>query len=103
MAFSKIAGLAVTPRSESTSISRWSSPPSIRLRRIWSSHTLVPAAVRAARRGLTSVLTLMGGGLLCRSSSGLGALQDGLCAGGDVLRGESEVLVQSLLRGGRSE
>ena len=34
MAFSKMAGLAVTPRSESSSTSRRSSPPSIRPRRI---------------------------------------------------------------------
>ena len=42
MAFSKIAGLDVTPRSESSSTSRCSSPDSISERRIWSSHTLVP-------------------------------------------------------------
>src|SRR2546421_4398849 len=59
MAFSKIAGLEVTPRSESSSIRRWSSPLSIIPRRIWSSHTLVPAAVSAASRSFTPTVTLM--------------------------------------------
>src|SRR3954452_18996082 len=55
MAFSKIAGFEVTPRSESSRIRRSSSPDSIIPRRIWSSQTLVPASVRAARRSFTSV------------------------------------------------
>ena len=64
MAFSKIDGLEVTPRSEHSSISRWSSPPSISPRRIWSSHTLTPASVSAASRGLTCASTLMGASYL---------------------------------------
>ena len=58
MAFSKIAGLDVTPRSESSATMRSSSPSSIIPRRIWSSQTLVPAAVSAASRSFTDV-TLM--------------------------------------------
>src|SRR5690242_20701854 len=38
---------------------RSSSPPSIRLRRIWSSQTLTPASVSAARRSFTWTLTLI--------------------------------------------
>src|SRR5215208_101984 len=53
MAFSKIAGFEVTPRSESSSTMRCSSPESIVDLRIWSSQTLVPAEVSAARRSLT--------------------------------------------------
>ena len=53
MAFSKIAGLEVSPRRLSSSIILRSSPPCVSERRIWSSHGLVPAAVSAARRGLT--------------------------------------------------
>ena len=49
----KIVGLEVTPRSESSSTSRCSSPVLMRARLIWSSQMLVPAAVRAARRSLT--------------------------------------------------
>src|SRR3954471_10276737 len=55
MAFSKIAGFEVTPRSESSRISRSRPPHSIMPRRIWSSQTLVPASVRAARRSFTWV------------------------------------------------
>src|SRR3954454_19105014 len=55
MAFSKMAGFEVTPRRESSRIRRSSSPDSIIPRRIWSSHTLVPASVRAARRSFTWV------------------------------------------------
>src|SRR4051812_5258957 len=53
MAFSKIAGLEVCPRSDSSRTSRSSSPPCVIERRIWSSHTLVPAAVIAASRSFT--------------------------------------------------
>src|SRR5262249_53985700 len=42
MAFSKIAGFDVTPPSPSSSTSRCSSPPEIRLRRMKSSHTDCP-------------------------------------------------------------
>jgi hypothetical protein len=45
----KMVGLEVTPRSESSSMRRRSSPLSISQRRISSSQMLVPAAVR--RRG----------------------------------------------------
>src|SRR3954465_3126453 len=55
MAFSKIAGLEVTPRRESSRTRRSSSPDSIIPRRIWSSQTLVPASVRAASRSFTWV------------------------------------------------
>jgi len=65
MAFSKIAGLEVMPRRDRPLTIAASSPLSIRRRLIWSSHTLVPAAVRAARRSLTAVsVWLMGSGLL---------------------------------------
>ncbi len=40
-------------------MSRFSSPPSTSPRRIWSSHTLVPASVSARSRSLTSVATLI--------------------------------------------
>src|SRR3712207_247098 len=53
MAFSKIAGFDVAPRSDSSSIMRCSSPPSMSERRTRSSQGLVPAATRAASRGLT--------------------------------------------------
>ena len=56
MAFSKIAGFEVTPRSESSSTIRASSPLSIIPRRIWSSQTLVPAAVSAASRSFMASL-----------------------------------------------
>src|SRR3954447_23131834 len=100
MAFSKIAGLEVTPRSESSRTSRWSSPHSIRPRRIWSSQTLVPASVSAARRSLTPALTSI-------ASPFLGArahpLDHGLAALGDLLGRETKVLVQILLGAGGSE
>src|SRR5688572_12421112 len=55
-----MAGLDVTPRSESCSTIRASSPESISPRASWSSHTLVPAAVSAARRSFTAVALIPG-------------------------------------------
>src|ERR1700754_4173349 len=55
-----MAGLDVTPRRESCSTIRASSPVSIRPRESWSSHTLVPAAVSAARRSFTAVALIHG-------------------------------------------
>src|SRR5829696_7016009 len=54
-----MAGLEVTPRSESSSTSRCSSPDSIMPRRIWSSQTLTPASVSAARRSFTPAAIAM--------------------------------------------
>ena len=54
----KIVGLEVTPRSESSSTSRCSSPVLMSARLIWSSQMLVPAAVRAARRSLTCCVAM---------------------------------------------
>src|SRR5437763_5437788 len=51
-------------------IRRWSSPLSIIPRRIWSSQTLVPAAVSAASRSFTPTVTLIASLL---SSTGPGA------------------------------
>ena len=51
-----MAGFDVTPRSESSSTMRASSPLSIMPRRIWSSQTLVPAAVSAASRSFMTSL-----------------------------------------------
>src|SRR5207244_846954 len=48
MAFSKIAGFDVTPRSDSSSIIRCSSPFSLSERGKRASHTLTPAAARPA-------------------------------------------------------
>src|SRR6266545_825857 len=98
MAFSKIAGFEVTPRSDSSRSRRSSSPDVIRLRRIWSSHTLVPAAVSAASLSFTPAPTLMPGLL---SGAGRNALDHGSCSLGHVLRREAEVLVEGGL-GGRS-
>src|ERR687893_1287392 len=100
MAFSKIAGLDVTPRSESPRTSRSSSPLSIRLRRIWSSQTLVPAAVSAASRWFTPAPTLIA---VLLSGAGGYALHDGPGSLGDVVRGEAEVLVQVRLGGRLAE
>ena len=72
---------------------RASSPLSIMPRRIWSSQTLVPAAVSAASRSLTWV-TLMP--LLAPFEDGAGALGDGLA-------GEPEVLVEDLRGRGGAE
>src|SRR3954454_23928745 len=47
-----MAGFEVCPRSASSRTRRSSSAPWVIQRRIWSSHTLVPAAVIAARRSL---------------------------------------------------
>ena len=49
----------MTPRSESSATIRSSSPSSIIPRRIWSSHTLVPAAVKAASRSFTDVTLIL--------------------------------------------
>src|SRR3954462_1520288 len=101
IAFSKIDGLDVSPRSENSSTSRWSSPPSIMLRRIWSSHGDVPAAVSAARRSLTLAVT---DDMWCSLSLSAGDALDGLARVlGDVLGREPEVLVQRFLRPGRAE
>src|SRR3954447_14301325 len=100
MAFSKIAGLEVTPRRESSATSRCSSPHSISPRRIWSSQTLVPAAVRAARRSLTPALTSIASPFL---GAGGGPLGHGLAALGHLLGREAEVLVKILLGPGGSE
>ncbi len=48
MAFSKMAGLAVTPRMPSSSIMRFSSPERINLRPIRSSHALCPNSFNLA-------------------------------------------------------
>src|SRR5919198_41428 len=96
MAFSKMAGFEVTPRSESSSTSRFSSPDSIMPRRIWSSQTLVPASVRVASRSLTPVAASMSGP---RSYP----LHDCFSALGHLLGGEAEVLVQVHLRSRRAE
>src|SRR5680860_1058327 len=106
MAFSKIAGLEVTPRSESSSTSRCSSPDSIRLRRIWSSQTAVPASVSAASRSfcweVTAISLLVS---FVDSVPGGGALALQRCLGSlcHVLRGEAEVGVEVLGRGRRAE
>src|SRR5918999_824458 len=102
MAFSKIAGLEVTPRSESSRTSRSSSPLVISPRRIWSSQTLVPAAVSFASRSLTSAPTLM---LLllsrvppARSCPRRQAFHHSFAALHDLLGREAEVLVEVLRR-----
>src|SRR3954447_3834699 len=95
MAFSKIAGFEVTPRSEYSSISRCSSPSSIRLRRIWSSQTEVPAFVSAASRSLTPTLTPMKAPPLAPRADSVHRLPRHL---GGVRGGDAEVLVH---RGGR--
>src|SRR5680860_551620 len=101
MAFSKIAGLEVTPRRESSSTSRWSSPDSIRLRRIWSSHTAVPASVSAASRSfcweVTAISVLLS---FVDSVPGGGALALHHCPGAlcHVLGREAEVGVEVLCR-----
>src|SRR5918912_896187 len=99
MAFSKMAGFEVTPRRQSSSIRRPSSPHSISPRRIWSSHTLVPAAVRAASRSLTAVTPIASS----LSSPCLEPLDQRLPALDDALRGQAEVLVDVLVRPGRAE
>ncbi len=58
IAFSKIAGFEVSPRSEHSSRSRASSPDSISERRIWSSQTLTPAAVSFASRSFCAVVAI---------------------------------------------
>src|SRR2546423_3318988 len=98
MAFSKIAGLEVTPRREYSSIRRWSSPLSIIPRRIWSSQTLVPAAVSAANRSFTPTVTLIAGPLSrflasCPGSSRLDHLPTQL---GRPVGGDPKVLVHVL-------
>src|SRR5438270_6645062 len=98
MAFSKIAGLEVTPRREYSSIRRWSSPLSIIPRRIWSSQTLVPAAVSAASRSFTPTVTLIAGPLSrflagCPGAGRLGHLPTQL---GRPVRGDPKVLVHVL-------
>src|SRR5262245_4243955 len=55
MAFSKIAGVEVTPPRPSSSTRRLSSPPAIRLRRMKSSHTDWPYCLRAATGLATAV------------------------------------------------
>src|SRR5688572_20754359 len=92
-----MAGLEVTPRSESSRTRRASSPVSIRLRRIWSSQTLVPAAVRAASLGLICAVTLIGSARSTKSGldcPGRGSLGHRTSARGDLLGGEAEVLVE---------
>ena len=59
MAFSKIDGLEVTPRSESSAIMRASSPSSISERRKRSSQGLVPASTSARRFGFTFVASVV--------------------------------------------
>src|SRR4051794_10311669 len=94
MAALKIVGLEVTPRSESSSTRRRSSPDSISWRPIWSSHTLVPAAVRAARFSL----------ICCVAMSSLLESVDHRAAGlGDALGGEAEVAEEVLGRGAGPE
>src|SRR5215218_5022481 len=96
MAFSNIAGFEVTPRSDSSRSRRSSSPLVMRLRRIWSSHTLVPAAVSAASLSLSPAPTLIR--KLLSGASGY-SLHHGSCPLRDLLRRESEVLVERGLRG----
>src|SRR5947207_11835850 len=93
MAFSKIDGLAVTPRSESSRTIRSSSPESIRLRRIWSSQMLTPASVRAASRSFTPCATL-----IRRLLSPGGALDCGLRLFHHPFGREAEVLEERLVR-----
>src|SRR5215204_6809473 len=92
MAFSKMAGLEVTPRRDSSRTSRSSSPCSIRERRIWSSHGEVPASSSAARRSLVCAAVAIRLRPFAQSVYELPA------RGGHVLRGEAEVLQQG--RGG---
>src|SRR4029450_12225934 len=94
-------GFDVTPRSDSSRSRRSSSPDVIRLRRIWSSHTLVPAAVSAASLSLTPAPTLMGETPF--SGAGGNAFHDRSRALGDLLRREAEVLVERGLGGGGAE
>src|SRR5436305_14610432 len=79
IAFSKIEGLEVTPRSESSTMRRASSPLSISERRRRSSHGLVPASTNARRFGLTFVasVVLIGSGLLGWLQNGF---EDSPCA-----------------------
>src|SRR5688572_18130255 len=101
IAFSKIDGFEVSPRSDHSSTSRWSSPPWIMLRRIWSSHGDVPAAVSAARRSLTLAVT---DDMWCSLSLGAGHALDGRPRVlGDVLGREPEVLIQGFLGSRRAK
>src|SRR4029078_3071970 len=54
MAFSKMAGFAVKPPRPSSATRRLSSPPTIRLRRMKSSHTDWPYCLRAATGFVTA-------------------------------------------------
>src|SRR5215210_2156213 len=94
MAALKIVGLEVTPRSESSSTRRRSSPDSMSWRPIWSSQMLVPAAVRAARRSLTCCVAMC---LLLES------VHDRAAGVGDAFGGESEVGEEVLGRGAGPE
>src|SRR4051812_44349086 len=95
-----MAGFEVTPRSDSSRSSRSSSPEVIRLRRIWSSHTLVPAAVNAASLSFCAAPTL-----IARLLSGTRryALDDRARTLGNLLGGEAEVLVEVGLGRGCTE
>ena len=59
MAFSKIDGFDVSPRSELSATSRASSPPSTSERLSRSSHGLVPASASERRLGFTSVASVV--------------------------------------------
>src|SRR3954465_12866514 len=94
MAALKIVGFEVTPRSESSSTRRRSSPDSMSWRPIWSSQMLVPAAVSAARRSLTCCVAM---GLLLES------VHDRAAGVGHALGGEAEVGEEVLRRRARPE
>src|SRR3712207_5398498 len=93
IAFSKIAGFEVIPRSEYSSTSRWSSPPVMSVRLIWSSQMLTPASVSRASLSLTCVLTLIG----LSSGPGRRPVRHGPRRFHDVLDGYAEVLVHVLV------
>src|ERR671919_515086 len=87
-----MAGLDVTPRSDSSRISRSSSPLVMRGGRIWSSQMLVPPAVSAASLSLTACPTLIASLLSGRSCCE--PLHDRPAALGDALGREAKVLVE---------
>src|SRR5206468_1312855 len=98
-----MAGFEVTPRRQSSSISRWSSPLSIIPRRIWSSQTLVPAAVRAASRSFTPTVTLIAPPFPLGRCPRAGRLDHLAPELGGSLRRDPEVLVHVLRRPGLAE
>src|SRR5882672_12876499 len=96
MAFSKMAGLAVTPRTPSSSIIRFNSPDRISLRPIRSSHGLCPNSFSLAAGFMITPTLLLRIGACSRGQP----LRD---PAGHLLRRQIVGVRQRLVRGAGAE